>query len=336
MMARFWVDSFLVALLLTGLPFALRAETLLVRTVNGQWLEGESPLKAIPITEAGGRVRNLAISQLLSAHSGAPASPTEEAAITEMLPRIAARDQKDSDRKKVDAAVEELSNIGLPVLTPLLKSYRDTDQHEPKPLFRLFPRIMPAEADGFDRTLGLLRLRDGQLLRGQLPTSGSFLLAGQSVPWAQVRLLAVRQRQVARRAVLHALYHCTQIEYWDSGIRPSAGSQLQLSATGFTRLSFGEDGWATDPNGLTKPGSPAYKSNLVDGHPFGALVGRIGTEMEPFFLGKSATRPLAGNGRLQFAINDNRHWQNNLGAYTVSVQVTQAYDLGTPLPGDGQ
>ena len=33
-------------------------------------------------------------------------------------------------------------------------------------------------------------------------------------------------------------------------------------------------------------------------------------------------------GRLYFAVNDNPHWQNNIGAFRVSLQATEAYDVG--------
>jgi hypothetical protein len=33
-------------------------------------------------------------------------------------------------------------------------------------------------------------------------------------------------------------------------------------------------------------------------------------------------------GRWQMAVNDNRHWQNNVGAFRVTLTVTNAYDLG--------
>ena len=33
-------------------------------------------------------------------------------------------------------------------------------------------------------------------------------------------------------------------------------------------------------------------------------------------------------GRLLMAINDNGHWQNNLGTFTVRMTVSDAYDLG--------
>ena len=61
---------------------------------------------------------------------------------------------------------------------------------------------------------------------------------------------------------------------------------------------------------------------------FGALVGRGGAKGAVYFVGmkwNGANLPLA---RLQFAINDNRHWQNNLGSYRVTLRVSDAYDVG--------
>jgi hypothetical protein len=128
---------------------------------------------------------------------------------------------------------------------------------------------------------------------------------------------------------VHSIRHSTQIEYFDTGVVFGAGSKGTATASGFTRLSWETDGWASDPNGLQKPG-PNYKTNLVDGHPFGALVGRYGAGGEVFFVGKTwASKPGAG-GRLYLAINDNRHWQNNLGSYRVLLQASDAYDLGDP------
>ena len=33
-------------------------------------------------------------------------------------------------------------------------------------------------------------------------------------------------------------------------------------------------------------------------------------------------------GRLTLAVNDTPHWQNNVGAYQVTLTATDAYDLG--------
>ncbi len=291
----------------------LAAATILVRLTDGTTVEGPTTFSM------GGH----GVAKILSFHSAAPATPAEAAQIKDALAIV----QADKDRAGRDAAVEQLVAIGVPVLTPLLDLYKDTDQHEPRPLYRLFERIMPSGADGFDRSLGLLRLQNGQMVRVATPT-GSVKVGPREIPWGNVRALAVQQKRIVKQALVHSLRHSTQIEYLDSGIELGAGSRLTATASGFSRLSWKDDGWATDPNGLTKPGSPAYKTNLVDGHPFGALVGRMGAKGATFAVGKSYLDKAPGAGRLGLAINDNRHWQNNLGTYTVQLTATAAYDWG--------
>jgi hypothetical protein len=191
---------------------------------------------------------------------------------------------------------------------------------------------MPSYADGFDRSLSLVRMPGNEAIRGKLPDGALELRTAEggkvSLPWSKIRTLAVRQKLVRRATPLHSLRHCTQIEYMDTGVALTAASKVDSSARGFVRLSWDTDGWASDANGLTKPGSPAYKSNLVDGFPFGALVGRVGSSGEVFLLGKKAVKSGLGAGRLQLAVNDNKHWQNNLGSYSVTLTATDAYDLG--------
>ncbi len=291
----------------------LAAVTVMLRLTDGSTVEGPASFSI------GGK----GASQILSFHSASTASPKEAQQIAADLATV----QADKDRGARDLAVERLTAIGLPVVTPLLNLYKDTDQHEPRPLYRLFEKIMPSEADGFDRTQGLLRLTNGQMLRVGAP-SGSIKVDKREIPWGEVRTLAVRQKKVVKTAEVHSIRHSTQIEYFDTGIVLGGGSQVTVNASGFTRLSWKDDGWATDPNGLTKPGSPAYKTNLVDGHPFGALLGRLGAKGATFAIGKSYGPKPPGAGRLGLAINDNRHWQNNLGTYRVKLTATDAYDLG--------
>jgi hypothetical protein len=230
--------------------------------------------------------------------------------------------------------VEELTVIGIPVLTPLLKTLKDTDQHEPRPLYRLFERIMPSHADGFDRSLSVVRLQNGTAVRGTL-SEGSIQVrkAGgekAALPWSSIRSVAVRRKLVRRAMSVHSLRHCNQIEYLDTGVVLTSASKTDISAGGFARLSWNEDGWASGPDGLSKPGSPSYKTNLVGGHPFGALIGRVGAAGDVFFIGKKAAKTNLSPGRLNLAVNDNAHWQNNVGSYSVTVAVTDAYDLGDP------
>ena len=134
----------------------------------------------------------------------------------------------------------------MPVVTPLLAALKDTDQHEPRPLYRLFERLMPGYADGPDRTLGLLRLDNARATRVSLP-EGSLELrkadgAKMTLPWSSVRFLAVRKKLVRRTMPVHSLRHSTQIEYLDTGVLLTSASKADTVADGFVRLSWNEDG----------------------------------------------------------------------------------------------
>lgn len=303
---------------LVGLPLLAKDSFVWVQTKDGAASESKTSLSSIKVT-VDGKPRTIALSNILSVHNGDAASAAETAKITAGIAAI-----QGTDRKASDVAVETLTSIGIPVMTPLLKAYKDTDQHEPRPLYRLFERIMPSHADQLDRELSLIRLTSGEALRAKVEP---FQLG--SAPWNTIRFFAVRQKQISRRLDVHSLRHSTQIEYFDTAVLLTAASKVTATASGFSRLSWETDGWATDPNGLQKPG-PNYKTNLVDGHPFGALVGRFRATGETFFVGRNWTAKPGSEGKLFLAINDNRHWQNNLGTYRVNVQAAEAYDLGDP------
>jgi hypothetical protein len=274
-----------------------------------------------------GKSSDLRLDQVLSVHNGAPASETEASRITAGLTAI-----QSDDRKARDMAVEELTAIGIPVITPLLKAFKDTDQHEPRPLYRLFERLIPSRADGFDRTLSLVRMRNGDLLRGELGATSIEVTtaAGEkkTLPLASIRSLAVRQNSIRRNMMVHSLKHCMQIEYLDTAVVLSSSSKVDAATEGFVRLSWDGDSWASDANGIQKPGVPTYKTNRFEGHPFGALVGRVGATGDVFFLGKKYSKAGLPAGRLQIAVNDNRHWQNNIGSFTTVMTITNAYDMG--------
>lgn len=319
------LNRLLLALLI---PAVLRCApgTVLIRTVDGTEMEGETALRSIKI-EAQGKTTEYRVAEILSLHNGTPASEFEMRRIAAGLVAI-----ESNDRKARDQAVEELTNIGLPVLTPLLQTLQDTDQHEPRPLYRLFERLIPGYADGFDRALSLLRLQGGKAIRGKLPQGAiEIRTAGGdpvTLPWSKIRSLAVKRKLVERSMPVHSLRHSTQIEYLDTGVLITGTSKVDSSARGFVRLSWDADGWACDADGLKKPGAPSYKTNLVDGHPFGALLGRIGANGETFALGKKAAKSGLPAGRVTLAVNDNRHWQNNVGSYWVTITATDAYDVG--------
>lgn len=308
----------LFSLLLLSPLFAADSTVLIIRK-DGHWLEG-----SLALSKATGLPAN----RILSLHNSEPASAHEVAKITAGLAAI-----QGTERPARDAAVEELTDIGLAALTPLLDALKDTDQHEPRPLYRLFERLMPSVADSLDRNQSLFRLIGGETRRGAWPQGElSLKISGGgnlNFAWSEIRLLAVRRKTLRREFDIHSLRHSTQIEYLDTGLRMSAASAIDITARGFARLAFKDDSWASGPNGLSKPGGN-YTTNLVDGHPFGALLGRLSAQGAIFFVGQQFNKINLLPGRLQLAVNDNRHWQNNIGSYRVSILARDVYDLGEP------
>ncbi len=314
----------LVSCLSAGTLLAADQPFASILTRDGQTMEGTLSNKTLRVT-VGGRTREIAPGKLLSIQIAKASTGAEEKRITDGLAAVAG-----ADRKARDLAVADLTDIGLPVMTPLLTSYKDTDLREPAASMRLFSRVVPGYADGLDRTLDLIRLSDGENLRGELSDADlRLVVAGKPVivPVANVRRLAVRQREISRSFDVHALRHATQIDFLDSGLVVTPESKLDSSAIGFVRLAFAQDGWGSDPDGLKVPG-PNYKTNLVDGLPFGALVARVGPAGEVWTAGSHVSKTGVGAGRLYFAVNDNKHWQNNIGSFRVKLRVTDAYDVG--------
>ncbi len=122
-------------------PFILAAVshaavTVSILTTEGKNFEGVTALKKVAV-KVGGARREIPIERVLSIHSGAAASAWETARIEAGIAAIQGK-----ERAPRDAAVEELTAIGIPLITPLLKTYKDTDAHEPRPLYRLFGRII--------------------------------------------------------------------------------------------------------------------------------------------------------------------------------------------------
>ena len=60
------------------------------------------------------------------------------------------------------------------------------------------------------------------------------------------------------------------------------------------------------------------------------MLGRVGAGGERWFVGSHCERTGLGEGHLYFVINDNEHWQNNIGGYRVRLRVTDVYDIGDP------
>lgn len=297
-----------------------------VLTKEGRSVEGALALDSLVFT-VNGSPRKIALRDVRSFHSADPAITPEAARISRGLEAMQGK-----DAKAVDAAAADLTDLGLPVLSPLLAAYKDTDAHEPDPLYRLFGRVVPGFADAPDRKLDLLRLANGTALRGKLVpvelrltgADGAVTVIGAS----DLRRLAIRQPSVERTFDLQALRHCTYVGWLDSGLAVTPTSQLKADAAGYVRLSFDEDGWACDPDGIADP-LPG-KRRMQEGFRWGAILARVGATGARWLVGKHVEKSVPAAGRLYFVVNDNEHWQNNIGAFRVHVRVTNTYDLGEP------
>jgi len=305
---------------------ALGGRTVRLFTRDGKTLEGR--LFASGFTVNGEPSRSVSGETLLSINLAADASPREAERISADLAAI-----QGTDRAARDAAVAELTDIGLPALTPVLNAYKDRDLREPDSLYRLFGRLIPGYADAADRSLDLIRLKNGDAIRGRVGIESLAIQPPGSpemkVPLSSIRSLAVRQAVIEKSFEVHSLRHCTQIEFLDTGVIIGPQSRVEATAAGYVRLSFAIDGWASDPDGLKVPG-PNYKTNMVDGFPFGALVGKVGATGPRFIVGRRLDKTGVGEGRLYVAVNDNGHWQNNIGSFRVKLRVSDAYDVGNP------
>lgn len=305
---------------------AMGGRTVRLFTRDGRVLEGR--LAAGSFTINGESSRSFSGETLLSINLAADAGSGEAERIAANLALA-----QGTNRVGRDTAVAELTDIGLPALTPVLNAYKDRDLREPDALYRLFARLMPGYADAADRTLDLIRLKDGDAIRGRVGVESLAIKppgdSEMKVPLSSIRSLAVRQARIEKSFELHSLRHCTQIEFLDTGVVIGPNSRVEATAAGYVRLSFAMDGWASDPDGLKVPG-PNYKTNLVDGFPFGALVGKVGATGPRFIVGRRLDKTGLGEGRLYLAVNDNGHWQNNIGSFRVKLRVSDAYDVGDP------
>src|SRR5690349_3066359 len=194
---------------------AMRGRTVRLFTREGKVLEGS--LASGGFTVNGARSSLVSGETLLSIKLADDASPRESERITADIAAV-----QGTDRVARDTAVAELTDIGLPALTPVLSAYKDRDLHEPDALYRLFSRLMPGYADTIDRSLDLIRLKNGDALRGRVGAESLTIgLSGGSetkVAWSSIRSLAIRQTKIEKSFELHALRHCTQIEFLDTGV----------------------------------------------------------------------------------------------------------------------
>jgi len=102
----------------------------------------------------------------------------------------------------------------------------------------------------------------------------------------------------------------------ETGIRVAVGQELRITAKGTVyagpALSCGPTGFADRPEW--------DRYSVLPSAPHIALIGRIGSDGEPFYVGDSFTSGVERSGMLYLGIND-RDAGNNRGAYSAEIEV---------------
>jgi hypothetical protein len=307
---------------------------LAIRTTDGRDIFATTTDAGITIAGKEGP-REIPFGELLSLHTAHAPSEHEATVIEEHLAQIG---REKIFKEDLEYSLDVLTEIGLPLQTPLLERLTDDDgiRSSSSPRYRLYSRIMPRRADGLDRTLDMARLKGGEIMRADLVDRAITVtpLAGdESEPASpitleagQIRRLAVMQKSITREVELDSLRHCLFVGFMDTGVFVTPESSLTADAEGFIRIDFQGDGWATDPDGIHVP--PPTKRPLNEGFRWGAILGRVGPAGQYWFVGKHVEKEDLTTGRLYFVINESHHWENNIGSFRMKIVVKNGFDVG--------
>lgn len=109
----------------------------------------------------------------------------------------------------------------------------------------------------------------------------------------------------------------------DSGIDLEAGQQTTITAHGraiTARINIYDSSSSSGPDGQVNicPNYEGAPPCAMDFAPYGALVGKIGMNGEPFYIGSSLTFTPTESGDLYLAVNDLLpFYEDNYGNYMV-------------------
>jgi hypothetical protein len=136
--------------------------------------------------------------------------------------------------------------------------------------------------------------------------------AGLTSLAAQAMIMPVRQEWLARPRIF-------AYRDWQSvGVRVNPGDMLHIRAEGTWSYTPGE---YHGPAGHPRYGAPGFYP--LPHVPGGALIGRIGEEGEPFYVGKGVNWPVTRSGTLYLRIDDDI-LSDNEGWVTVEVAVSRS------------
>lgn len=173
-----------------------------------------------------------------------------------------------------------------------------------------------AEFDGFSVPLpegdASVLIRSGALYRGQISLESGILTVSESgrETGLEIRdVAAVTWGPSATQSLLLDVHACAG--WTDTHVDLAEGSRIVVLAAGRSVMGTG----ATDPEGLERT---ATTLSLAPASPDGSLIGRIGSDGEPFTIGDSWSGIAGREGNLELAVNAPSQGAPS-GCYTVSI-----------------
>ena len=149
----------------------------------------------------------------------------------------------------------------------------------------------------------------------------------RSIGWAILALIAIAgwcrvPQEIRRGQIEHGSLAKIQIfayrDWQSTGLRVHEQEIVDISAQGTWLYTPGE---YHGPKGHQRYSSPSFYP--LPGVPGGALIGRIGEEGEPFYVGEHMRRQVEHNGLLYLRIDDDI-LSDNEGFVQVEVQISPA------------
>lgn len=147
---------------------------------------------------------------------------------------------------------------------------------------------------------------------------------GRSLGCAAVALAAIAASgaPAAADAPIANVFVAGKAGWVATGITAAPGDVFSVRADGQVITWLPPYGMSlSGPDGQSGPGcaSTAELTCAVEGAPWGALVGRLGTEGVPFVIG--ARGVIEGVGQLMLTVNDyDGYWFDNSGGFAVRVR----------------
>jgi hypothetical protein len=144
---------------------------------------------------------------------------------------------------------------------------------------------------------------------------GGFMLAQKGLPFLASPTNTPKTTKITLHVPATEIWYNTalQIQYYQSIIFTASGT-----ISTYTGQPLGD---IPGPEGGSACGMLDGSSCLLDGAPYGALIGKIGNGI-PFFIGSTRWMTAPQGGTLYLAVNDNYiYYEDNSGAYIVTITI---------------